>query len=182
MTKTPGLVGIAALVAVAGCQHRNGRPPVRTRELMRTSFEEQARGWAPEVRPTLTAEKAHTGKYSVRVDAHNQYSATYRAELGALCPSHRPRRFTLSAWVWVPSVDDDAQLILSITNPDNPEPVFRKALFVTDSGPFGAWKRVSRSLDLPSTTTSKSQLAITLWKSNANAPVYADDLQLTELW
>jgi hypothetical protein len=153
---------------------------------MHTGFEE-FQGWAPKVLPELVSDKAHTGKYSIRVDPQHQYSPTFRAELGQLCLHHRPRRLTLSAWVWVPEANAEAALILAISNPEDPDhPVVRKSLFVSDFGPYGQWKYVSRDIDLVGADipafSSKSQLVIYLWNSSSNDPVYADDLRLTELW
>ncbi len=176
------LLVLPGLWAVAGCQPRGGRSATKQRELMHTSFEEMA-GWAPEIAPTLTTVKVHTGKYAMRVDPQNAYSFTYRSSLGALCPGHRPRRLTLSAWVWVPRFQDNAVIVASISNPADPDhPILSKYLYLNDSGPFGQWKYVSRDLDLPAGIHSNTQLVIYLWKVNANAPVYADDLRLTELW
>ncbi|GAC1367153.1 MAG: hypothetical protein NVS3B25_16630 [Hymenobacter sp.] len=180
-TKTLWLLALPGLLA-AGCHPRGGRADIQQRELMHTGFEELA-GWSPTLPPTLTTEKAHSGKYAVRVDPQHPYSATYRVALGELCPTHRPRRLTLRAWVWVPDFRNDAVLVASIANPGDPDrPVFHKSVFLTDSGPFRQWKQVSRDLDLPATIQSGSELVIYLWKSTATEPVYADDLQLTELW
>lgn len=183
MTKLILKTGLAALLAtgLAGCQPRDGRPETKQRVLMHTSFEELV-GWAPELPPTLTTEKAHSGKYALRVDGQHPYSPSFRTELAQLV-THRPRRFTLSAWVWVPSFKDDAVFVMAISDPGNPDhPVYSKNLFMTTSGPFGAWKQVSRDFDLPINVYSKSLITIYLWNSGASAPVYADDVQLTELW
>lgn len=180
MTRMNKMPWVLLLAALAGCHPRDGRSEVKERELMHTGFEELA-VWSEDVHPSLTAEKAHSGRYSVRVDAKNEYSATYHAELGKLC-NHLPRRFTLSAWVWVPNAKDDALLVISISNPGNPTPVFHETLFLTDEGPFMEWKHISRELNVPANINSSSQLAIYLWKANATGPVYADDIRLTELW
>ena len=169
-------------LAATGCHPRDGRTETRPRELMHTSFEEFV-GWGPEVAPLLATDKAHSGKFSIRVDPQHPYSPTFRAALGKLCPTHRPRRLTLSAWVWVPSYQDQAVIVAAIANAnDLDHPIFRKNIYLTDIGPLRKWKQVSRDLNLPPDIRANSQLTIYLWKSNANEPVYADDLQLTELW
>lgn len=171
------------LLAPAGCHPRDGRQDVRQRELMHTSFEE-FEGWSPQTIVGLTTEKAHSGKFALRVDPEHEYSSAYRAELGLLC-SHRPRRFTVGAWVWIPSFQDDAKIVVSIANPDNLNaPVFYQYMYLTDSESFEQWHYVTQDFDLPTNVylTSKSQLVIYLWESRAKQPVYADDLQLTELW
>lgn len=174
-------LALASLWVATGCQPRDGRLATKERELMHTSFEEMV-GWAPELPPTLTTAKVHTGKYAMFVDAQHAYSFTYRSTLGALC-THRPRRFTLSAWVWVPSFQDNAVIVMALNNPGDPDhPILNKNLYLNDSGPFGKWKYVSRDLDLPAGIHANTQLVIYLWKVNASEPVYADDLRLTELW
>lgn len=173
---------LAPLGLLASCQPRDGRPETKQRELMHTSFEELL-GWMPEVPPSLTTEKAHSGKYAVRVDQAKAYSLSYRTPLGTLCPTHRPRRFTLNAWAWVPSAKDDAVIVFAISNAnDLDHPIYQKSVFLTDNGPFQQWKPVSRDFDLPENINSQSMLTIYLWNASATAPVYADDLQLTELW
>ena len=181
---------LAVLVAVlvAGCQPRDGRAETKERELMHTSFEEMV-GWAPApppspaIPPSLSTVKAHTGKYAMRVDSANAYSFSYRASLGSLCSTHRPRRLTLGAWVWVPRFEDTAVLVFALSDPNNPDqPLLSKYVYLTDSGPFGKWKYVSRAIDLPGNIHSNTQVVIYLWRANAAQPVYADDLQLTELW
>lgn len=172
---------LAGCLGGAGCQPRDGRPETKERELMHTSFEEMG-GWSTTVHETLTTEKAHSGRVSARVDKLHQYSPTYRTELGRLC-THRPRRFTLSGWAWVPSAQDDAVLVVAIANAgDLDHPVYRKDVYLNDIGPYQQWKFVSRDLELPNNIYSNSQLVIYLWHSSATDPVYADDLRLTELW
>lgn len=176
---TIGLLAAAGLLA-ASCNSRSGP---RQRELAHTDFE-GFKGWAPALLPNLATEKAHSGKFSIRVDPQHQYSATFRAELGQLV-SHRPRRITLGAWVWVPSFLDDASFVVAISNPSDPDhPVFRKEVFLNDSGPFEAWKWVSRDLNIPMDMyfSSRSQLIVYLLAKNTQSAVYADDLLLTELW
>ena len=181
MLRKTWLLMLPCLWVAAGCQPRDGRSTTRQHELMHTSFEELL-GWMPELPATITTEKAHTGKYALRVDAQNAYSFTYRATLGSLC-NHRPRRLTLSAWVWVPDREQDVILVAALNNPNDPDhPALTKHLYLNDSGPFGKWKYVSRDLDLPMGIHSNAQLVIYLWKKNATEPVYADDLRLTELW
>ena len=178
------LLAAIGLLATAGCHPRGGRTEPRPRELMHTGFEDFA-GWGPKIIPLLVTNKAHSGKFALRVDPQHPYSPTFRADLGQLCPNHRPRRLTLSAWVWVPSYSDEAMLVAAISNPgDLDHPVLHKEVFLNDSRPFRQWKLVSRDIDLPSTLviSSKSQLVIYLWNAGASAPVYADDLLLTELW
>lgn len=177
------LLAVPALLAAAGCHPRDGHSAVRTRELARTDFE-HFEGWTPALMPQLATAKAHSGKYSISVVGAHPYSPTFRARLGQLV-SHRPRRLTLGAWVWVPDFLHEAVFVVVITNPGDPDhPVFRKEVFLNDSGPFQEWKWASRDLDIPMTLfySSDSELVIYLLAKDCATPVYADDLRLTELW
>jgi hypothetical protein len=164
-----------------GCQPKGGRQEVHERQIMYTSFEELA-GWYKNPPINLVTEKARTGKYAVRVDTQSLYSPTYRVRLGDVC-GHRPRRLTVSAWVWVPKVTDDAVIVVAVTDPNNRENLLlRKTIFLTDSGPYSKWKKVSRSFEMPGGIRSNSELVVYLWHSDAKDPVYADDFSVTELW
>lgn len=181
-TKFMGAIALVSLLGTSGCHPRDGRSPVRERVLMHTDFEELD-GWLPETPAGLTAEKAHSGRYAISVAPEHPYSVTYRAALGRLSPYHRPRRVTLSAWVWMPGPEGDACFVTAISAAGDPDhPFFNSTVFLNDSGPFGKWKKVNRSLDLPENIDSSSQLVIYMWNSGSSVPVYADDLQLTELW
>lgn len=176
----PLWVLVAAWLA-SGCQPKDGRQDVKERQLMHNGFEELG-AWHGDRPATLVTDKVHTGRYAVRVDAAAPYSPTYRMPLGTLT-KHRPRRLTLSAWVWVPTADDNALLVAAITRPDDPDhPIFTKNIYLTDSGPFGKWKQVSRSLELPADIHADYELVLYLWYGYAQHPVYLDDVLLTELW
>ncbi len=176
-------LSLISLLGSPGCRPRAGRAPVRERELMHADFDKPTVGWLPAPPAGLTTEKAHSGRYAISVDPRHPYSITYRTPLGKLSPHHRPRRFTLSAWVWAPGPESDARLVVTIAGANDPDhPVFYKSVFFADSGPFETWKQVSRSLDLPENIDSNSQLVIYMWNGNSSVPTYADDLLLTELW
>ena len=175
-------VTVLSLLGFPSCKPRDGRLPVKERVLMQNNFEELD-GWLPEAPAGLTTEQAHSGRYAISVAPDHPYSVTYRAALGRLSPHHRPRRVTLSAWVWVPGFEGNACFVAAISVAGDPDhPFFNNSVFLNDRGPFGKWKKVSRSLDLPENIDSTSQLIIYMWNNGSAAPVYADDLQLTELW
>ncbi|GAA4359475.1 hypothetical protein GCM10023185_26100 [Hymenobacter saemangeumensis] len=171
----------AVLLALTSCEPRDGRPDVQERPLLSLDFEQPARGM--EVPAALTTAQAHSGKSSLRLDvAAHQNKAVYRTELGRLC-AHRPRRFILGAWVWVPAFGDDASLVVSIDSAGKTPPAWQHTVYLSDIGPFGTWKHVRQAFDLPAQLSFKSQLTISFaGASPANGPAYADDLQLAELW
>lgn len=169
------LAALGGLAIVAGCHPRDGRTDVEQRLLVYTGFELSK---APA--PTLTTEKAHTGRFSMRVDAQHRRARLYHVRLGQLS-DHRPRRFTLSAWAWAPDFGSDASVVLAIRNPGAAVPALQQAMYAADAGPFQAWKLLSLNVNLPDNTSSDTELTIEL-VANSAGPVYVDDLRLAELW
>ncbi|MDO7845251.1 hypothetical protein Q5H92_02705 [Hymenobacter sp. M29] len=169
------LAALGGLLGVAGCHPRDGRADVAQHLLVYTGFE---RHKAPA--PAMTTEKAHTGRFAMRVDGQHRRARLYHVRLGQLS-DHRPRRFTLSAWAWAPDFGADAAVVLSIRNPGTAAPALQQSMFAADAGPYQAWKHISLDVDLPNNTSPDSELTIEL-AANSEGPVYIDDLRLTELW
>jgi len=154
---------------------------VREHRVLFNDFE-QLDGWLPEPSSTLTTERAHSGRYSVMVDAAHPFSITYHAKLGELV-SLRPRRMRLSAWIWVESSSDDAKLVFSATLPNDSQGKSKAyaQVFLVDNWPYRRWTHVSRDIDLPPEVSSQADLSIFLWNDGAPDRVFADDWELTDL-
>ena len=130
---------------------------------------------------SLTTERAHSGRYAVKVDKEHPFSITYRRTIGDMF-AQRPRRMQLSAWVWVAAPQDDAVIAFNLNPPaGSSQPMFSTKLYLADNWPYRRWVHVSRDIDLPAEYSSQSQLAIFLWHNSAQNTVYADDWKLTEL-
>ena len=173
-------------LTLAGCHYKQVYPAVRQHRVFFNDFEQLA-GWLPAPAPTLTTERAHSGRYSVRVDAEHPFSITYRLKVGEHF-SMRPRRMRLSAWVWMESSRDDAQLVFTMGVPGNTDPQDKSKLYVPiylldnwPTWPFKRWTQVNRDVDLPPELSSKAEIAIYLWYGGASHPVFTDDWELTEL-
>ena len=174
------LVGLGMLLVIAGCGYHANPDDVREYVVFANDFEHMA-GWLPENAPALSTERAHSGRYSVRVDKEHPYSLTYRLTVGKAF-SRRPHRMRLSAWVWVAGADDNAQLVFTLGLPaPNTPPLFSTRLFLADNWPYKRWTHLSRDIDLPPEFPSQSQLNVYLWHCTAQDAVFADDWQLTEL-
>jgi len=174
--------GLVLVLALAGCQHRPAYPEVREHRVFFNDFE-QLVGWLQEPVPhaCFTTERAHSGRYSVKVDAAHPFSVTYRLKLGQF--TTRPRRMRLSAWAWVEEVNDDAQLTCSISAPDDTQGKSKlyTQIYLADSWPYKRWTHVSRDIELPAEISSQAELVVYLWYNSAQHPVYTDDWELTEL-
>lgn len=175
------LAGLAGATGLSGCHYHAAYPEVREHRVFFNDFE-QLDGWLPEASPTLTTERAHSGRYSIMVDAAHPFSITYHTKLGELM-SLRPRRMRLSAWVWVESSSDDAKLVFSVTVPDDPQGKSKAyaQVFLVDNWPYRRWTHVSRDIDLPPEVSSQADLSIYLWNDSNPDRVFADDWELTDL-
>lgn len=176
------LVGLAGFGGLAGCHYHPAYPEVREHRVFFNDFEDLD-GWLPDpaAAATLTTERAHSGRYSVMVDAAHPFSLTYHAKLGELV-SLRPRRMRLSAWVWVENSSNDAKLVFSAGTPNDPgKPKAYAQVFLVDNWPYRRWTHVSRDIDLPLDISSQSELSIYLWNDTSPDRVFADDWELTDL-
>lgn len=169
------------LLLVAGCNYQPAYPPVRERRVFFNDFEQLA-GWLPTPDPSLTTERAHSGRYSVKVGPGLPFSLTYRLRLGDAF-SMRPRRMHLSAWAWVEDASDDAQLTFSMSAPNDPQDKskFYTQAFLSSNWPYKRWTHISRDFDLPPEVSSEAVVAVYVWQNGAPHTVYTDDWELTEL-
>lgn len=146
--------------------------------LMHNGFDELA-GWlgiAPQ--PTLTNEKAHSGRYSIKVDANNEYSISYTKPLGQLSEA-RVAKFKVDAWVWAPSANDKA-LLVSTFGETGSKPLSWVGFDVVKASPtYGQWTQVSEIIEVPATSTANTLFTIFLWRINATQPTYLDDLTIS---
>lgn len=174
------LAGLGVLL-LAGCRARTAPDDVREHVVLAEDFE-QFDGWLPDAEPSLTTERAHSGRYSVKVDKEHAFSITYHLELGKAF-ALRPRRMRLSAWVWVESAAEDAQIVFAINQPFIPDspPLFRTSLYLADQWPYRRWTHVSRDIVLPPGLSSHSKLMVYLWHNAAQNAVFTDDWTLTEI-
>ena len=175
------LFSLSALVALglAGCGGQTDAandPNV----LVNNDFETLA-GWLPEPQSaTLSREKAHSGRYSIKVDPAHDYSLSFGAPLGQLHET-RIKKLKVTAWAFVPTADATASLVTAVSNPSTPDakPMIWEALELNKPGSVGKWVEVSKVITLPENTVPTSKLGFYLWRTGGNQPVYLDDLQVT---
>ena len=176
-------MGVASLGGLAGCHYHPAYPEVRQHRVFFNDFE-HLDGWLPDpaAAATLTTERAHSGRYSVMVDAAHPYSVTYHAKLGELV-SLRPRRMRLSAWVWAESTQNNAKLVFAMGLPNDPEDKSKvyTMVFLADNWPYRHWTHVSQDIDLPPEVSSQANLSIYLWGNDTPDRVFTDDWELTDL-
>lgn len=179
MKKVFFALGTLATLSFAGC---GGKSDVETDPnlLVNNDFETIA-GWLPEgPSATLSREKAHSGHYSIKVDAAHEYSLTYKAALGQLHDT-RIKKINISAWTFVPMAGAKASLVVSVGNPTTPndKPLLWDGLEVGKGNAFGKWVEISKSFTIPESASPTSVLTLYLWRTSGNQPIYLDDLRVT---
>ena len=139
---------------------------------------ENISGWVPEAQTeTLTQERAHSGKYSIKVDSAHEFGLTFNKPLRQVFTT-QPGKIVVSAWALISAPQAAASLVVSINNPDAPntrQPLWSAIELRPLAQPPGEWVKVSRELEVPRTVGPNYRLNIYLWNTNRH-PVYLDDL------
>lgn len=171
----------ACVLGLAACGGSGSDAESDPNVLMHTDFE-SLDGWLPgDQNGSLTHEKAHSGKASMKVDATHEFSLSFSKPFGQLHES-RPKKLKISAWTFVPDAQAMASLIVSISDPSaaDGKPVLWEALELgKESKPYGEWKEVSKVITVPANVGPNNKLGIYLWRTGGNRPVYADDFKVT---
>ena len=170
----------ACALALAACGGNESVIDSDPNVLMHTDFE-GLDGWLPSDKTrSLTQEKAHSGKTSMRVDATHEYSLSFSEPLGQLHDA-QPKKIIVSAWTFVPDAQAAASLVASISNPASPDkPLLWQAIILSkESTPYGEWKEVSQTITVPANVGSANKLSIYLWRTSGTSPVYVDDIKAT---
>jgi hypothetical protein len=137
-------------------------------------------GWGGNNDISVTAEKAHSGKYSVKISPQNEYAYTYAQTLGNMSPA-KMKTLTLSAWVWMPSAQAASSLVISITrSPLLSTPVFYGGVDLPkEVTKYKSWQHITKTFTLPDSVKSDNLLKCYLWRANTGETVYADDMMLS---
>jgi hypothetical protein len=145
---------------------------------MASNFESLA-GWAPET-PSLTREKAHSGKYALKVDKDIEYSLTYRNQLGNLSPV-KLQKLRLTAYAYVTTPQNPAKLTVQIVKSaqDGTSTFMHVIEFSKEVKSANEWTKISQVITLPEDVTAVNELRVYLWRAGAAEPVYVDDVELS---
>ncbi len=177
--KNPFLL-LGSLVALTATSCGNDATANNQNVLVSSDFDTLA-GWLPEAQSaTLSRDKAHSGRYALKVDPGHDYSLGYKAMLGQLHET-RIKKIKVTAWAFVPTADAKASLVVTVGNPDpaNDKPLLWDALELNNASTVGKWAEVSKVVTIPDKALPISPLGIYLWRTGGGQPVYLDDLRVT---
>lgn len=167
-------IGLALTLLTTACSRSTSEKNsagTASRILIDTSFED-LEGWIPES-SSLTQEKAHTGRYSIKVDPGTEFSLTYTNQLYRLSPK-RFDKVRLTAWGQL-TATGAAAVVIQITHADQTTAFYEKI----DIKEVNDWGQINKVLTMPAVLDPADQVKIYLWRATATAPAYLDDLTLT---
>ncbi|MCI1188235.1 hypothetical protein MON38_12465 [Hymenobacter sp. DH14] len=140
---------------------------------------ENVQGWGGANEPSVTTERAHSGKYSVITKPELDFGYTYVNTLGQMTGG-KPKKITVSGWAWVPDKDANAALVVDIKHsPANGSQVFYGLLEMgRNVKKFGDWQEVNKTFDLPDSIASGNLCKVYMWRGSSPRPVYLDDVSI----
>lgn len=170
------LLAFCALGVITSCRDADGDEKSINR-LASNDFE-TVEGWVGDVPfPSLTTDKAHSGKYSVRVGPGIEYSTGYSSEVGKVSPI-KLTKMKVRSWVYLQG-DSPAILVTEVKNATDEKPLLWDGLELAKATRRrNEWVKVEKEISLPADIKPTTRLKVYLWSNGSNAPVYIDDLQI----
>lgn len=165
----------ALLPALVSCTGERANPAAGSL-VTRNDFEAAA-GWSGS--PSISQAQAHSGRYSVKVSAQVEFSYGYSSRLG-LMPGRQPKKLKMAGWFLVPAGADGAALVLELRRPAGEQRLqwtgLDLAAVVREKN---KWTYAEQVVTLPAGIEFTDRCLLYLWRGQATAPVYADDLELS---
>lgn len=165
---------VAALVCavlLASCMR--GRPSAE--ELVSQNNFESLDGWLP-VPPTLTQERAHSGRYATKVDAETEYGQGYRATLAA-AGLVAGQQLVVSAWALRTAEQGNATLVVQLIDPGTSRQIGWQGLELAEQiKTHNRWMFIDMQFQVPADAQPHYELRIYPWRGKATQPAYFDDI------
>ncbi len=168
-----------SLIVLAACSSDSGK---WVGDYVTTNDFESVLGWGADTN-TLTKEHAHSGRFAVRTDADHEYGLTFDLPLKQ-ASEHGLKGVTMEAWVYLPSAQANAALVLQIIDPATNElrVVHSEQVdLLAQVKSYKEWTEVQHTFRLPPGLSPDYHLRLFLWRSSSPEPVYLDDLQVKAL-
>ncbi|GAB3574254.1 hypothetical protein GCM10027345_07910 [Hymenobacter daeguensis] len=164
---------------LSACHSNSGSQATSDPAVLTSADFEQSIGWGDADPASLTTEKAHSGRWSVRVKPEVPFGYTYSRTLGDLSPTPLTR-LVLEGQVLRVAAGSTAKLVVQVnTSPTDDTKVFYTAFPVEQAVPkFGEWTAVSVPISLPTSATGTNKMKVYLWNDQATTPTYLDDVTL----
>ncbi|MDO7850773.1 hypothetical protein [Hymenobacter convexus] len=169
----------ACVLALGGCQSATAPDATaNAKQLMHNDFEASV-GWGGIAEGSLTDKKAHGGHWSVQAGPDATYGFTFERVLGRLADPV-PHKLRLQGWALRANPGSTARLVVQVNaSPTDTAKVFYGSLPMAEAvREFDKWTAVSYSFSLPAKAAAGNDIKIYLWRDQATAPTYLDDVEL----
>ncbi|WP_375434660.1 carbohydrate binding domain-containing protein [uncultured Hymenobacter sp.] len=170
------LLYILLAVSTVSCDGKLEEIPAN--QLASNDFE-SVDGWMGDnTPPSLTKEKAHSGRYALKVGPGVEYSMGYNNLLSKLSAS-KVTKLKVRAWINLPNGTSQPVLVTAITDPNNPgaKPLVWEGLKLSDQvKSFNKWVEVEKTITFPATVNYTNKINVYLWRTGAVETALLDDL------
>lgn len=162
------------LVGIAGCSDGE----YASQRLVTQNDFDQLDGWMPAT-SALTNEKAHSGRFSTKVENGVDFSLGYAATLGKASPT-KPKKLIVSGWVYRTGPQATAAIVVEIKDPSTGQGIFWQSMeLAKQTEALNEWVEVSQEFALPENITPAQDLRVYMWRSTAQQTVYLDDIKIS---
>lgn len=171
-------LGAWCVLALGACHGASSDGGGNKNRLMHNDFE-QSVGWGGAAEGSLTTAKAHAGRWAVQVTPEIPFGFTFERPLGQLGTS-LTRKLRLQGWALRANPGSNAKLVVQVTaSATDTATVFYGSLRLADAvREFDKWTAVSYPFRLPAAAAAGNLVKIYLWRDQATAPAYLDDVEL----
>ena len=146
-------------------------------QLAFNNFEAVA-GWTSGVPvPSLTSEKAHSGRYAVQVTPAVEYALGFASAQGRLSV-YPLTKLRVRAWVNLPNAKATAVLVTEVKDPAGKTIFWDGINLSKEVETFNRWVEVDKTLTLPPNQSETNELRVYLWRNQSTQGAFLDDLQL----
>ncbi|MBO2008312.1 carbohydrate binding domain-containing protein [Hymenobacter negativus] len=173
------VAGSALLLGVASCSSDSKEGAAPANLVSKNDFE-ACEGWGV-TSTSLTSAKAHSGRYSIKVDPGIEYSIGYANTLGKMS-STKIKKLHVSGWAMLSSPKVKAVLVLQITDPaKGGAQIYWQALNIrAEVKTINHWTQIEKDFDLPDTISSNQELKLYMWRTGPDDTTYLDDVEITK--
>lgn len=167
-------ISSAGLALLFGCTHPT---PLSPANLISQNDFESLKGWV-EVPPTLTTDRAHSGKYCSKVDASIEYGLCYTTTL-AEAGLKAGQTIEVSAWGLRTAEPTNGAIVVQLIDPANGQQLYWEALdMATQVHTYNRWMLLEKTFTLPMKAKDSHQLRVYPWRYHATQATYFDDLRI----
>lgn len=172
------LLSASLLAGVASCKSESSES-IPANRLASNDFE-AVEGWGVNS-SSITTAKAHSGRYSVKVDKESEFSVGYRNTLLRMSNT-KISKLHVHGWALMTGAKAKAVIVVQISEPGKPgPPTYWQALDIKgELKTLNHWTEIEKNFDLPANLAPNQEIQVYMWRTSPDDATYLDDLELTK--